>query len=74
MNNVSINSSRQIDENVLNFVYGYYVKYDRLTELINQELNGLDKKIAESLESWKDDLLPFLVRNQFNEELISILK
>jgi len=34
----------------------------------------LDKKIAESLESWKDDFLPFLVKNQFNEELISILK
>ena len=42
MNNVSINSSRQIDENVLNFVYGYYVKYDRLTNLINQEFAGSD--------------------------------
>lgn len=42
MNQISINSSKQIDENILNFIYGYYVKYDKLTGLINQEFAESD--------------------------------
>lgn len=42
MNETGINSSAMIDDNILNFIYSYYVKYARLTELINTEFAGSD--------------------------------
>lgn len=43
MSNISgVNSSAMIDDNILNFIYSYYVKYARLTELINKEFAGSD--------------------------------
>jgi len=33
----------------------------------------LKKLEKESIKSWKDDFIPFLVQNQFNENLITLL-
>ena len=40
MQKTNINASAMIDDNILNFIYSYYVKYSRFTELINKEFAG----------------------------------
>lgn len=40
MKPVSINASTKIDEAILNFIYSYYVRYNRLAQLVNSEFAG----------------------------------